>query len=146
MSYGDSNPRLSDRAKYPYFYRTVPSETDFNVARVKLLRQFNWNRVGTLFQDASSGIDKHSLIHSNLTEMLDRMDIERQTESFSTDPRTALENLKTTRQVNRQTERNDREENKMTDRGEQTKRNRQRNIHSDRQAKQAVDNSDNKQQ
>jgi len=60
ISYGDSNPILSDRTKYPNFYRTVPSEADFNLARIRLLEHYGWTRVGTLFQDASSRSARHA--------------------------------------------------------------------------------------
>ena len=53
LSYGDTDPVLSDRDKYPNFFRIVPSDSDFNPARLALLRYFNWSIVGTLFQDAS---------------------------------------------------------------------------------------------
>lgn len=36
--------------KYPNFFRVVPSENEFNPARLKLLKHFNWTRVGTLWQ------------------------------------------------------------------------------------------------
>lgn len=62
LSYGDTNPILSDRTKYPYFYRTVPSDMDFNLARIHLLEHFNWKRVGTLFQDASSRSSRHAFV------------------------------------------------------------------------------------
>ena len=55
LSYADTNPILSDRETYPHFFRTVPSDSDFNPARIMMLRHFNWTRVGTLFQDASKG-------------------------------------------------------------------------------------------
>lgn len=55
LSYGDTDPLLSDRDKYPNFFRTVPSDSDYNPARLALLRHFNWSSVGTLFQDASQG-------------------------------------------------------------------------------------------
>ena len=62
VSYGDTNPILSDRTKYPNFYRTVPSDADFNLARIRLLQHYGWTRVGTLFQDASS----RSALHANV--------------------------------------------------------------------------------
>ncbi|RUS81651.1 hypothetical protein EGW08_010568 [Elysia chlorotica] len=43
LSYGDTNPMLSNRDEYPNFYRTVPSDSDFNPARLALLRAFNWS-------------------------------------------------------------------------------------------------------
>lgn len=62
LSYGDTDPKLSDRATYSKFYRTVPSDSDFNPARLAMLRQFNWTRVGTLFQDVSKGADRYGIV------------------------------------------------------------------------------------
>lgn len=62
LSYADTNPLLSDRSTFPYFFRTVPSDSDFNPARIQLLRQFNWTRVGTLFQDASHGSSRFAYV------------------------------------------------------------------------------------
>ena len=47
------DPVLSDRKKYKNFYRTVPSDNDFNPARLALLNKFNWMQVGTIFQGVS---------------------------------------------------------------------------------------------
>nr|XP_046912764.1 gamma-aminobutyric acid type B receptor subunit 2-like [Dermatophagoides farinae] len=33
------------------FFRIVPSEGSFNPARVKLLKFFNWTKVGTIYQN-----------------------------------------------------------------------------------------------
>ena len=55
LSYADMDPVLSDRKKYKNFYRTVPSDNDFNPARLSLLDKFNWTRVGTIFQGVSKG-------------------------------------------------------------------------------------------
>lgn len=49
------DPELSDRRKYKNFYRTVPSDNDFNPARLALLETFNWTRVATIFQGVSKG-------------------------------------------------------------------------------------------
>ena len=62
LSYADTNPILSDRSTYPHFFRTVPSDSDFNPARIQLLRHFNWTRVGTLFQDASKGSSRYAYV------------------------------------------------------------------------------------
>ena len=59
LSFADTNPELSDRSKYPRFFRNVPSDSDYNPARVQLLKHFNWTRVGTLFQDASKGSSRY---------------------------------------------------------------------------------------
>ena len=36
---------------FPNFFRVVPSENAFNLPRLKLLQQFNWTRVGTIYQN-----------------------------------------------------------------------------------------------
>jgi hypothetical protein len=36
---------------FPNFFRVVPSENAFNAPRLKLLQEFNWTRVGTIYQN-----------------------------------------------------------------------------------------------
>ncbi|XP_072018246.1 gamma-aminobutyric acid type B receptor subunit 2-like [Amphiura filiformis] len=48
MSYAASAPTLSNRIDYPYFYRTVMPDTMFNSARIRLMKEFGWNKVGTI--------------------------------------------------------------------------------------------------
>jgi hypothetical protein len=62
LSYADTDPVLSDHAKYSHFYRTVPSDSDFNPARLALLKQFNWTRVGTIFQDPTRGPRRYGYV------------------------------------------------------------------------------------
>ncbi|CAG5127431.1 unnamed protein product [Candidula unifasciata] len=59
LSYADTNPMLSDRDQFPNFYRTVPSDSDFNPARLALLMHFNWTTVGIVFQHAKLGEARH---------------------------------------------------------------------------------------
>lgn len=51
LSYADTHPKFSEIEKYPNFFRTVPSETQFNPARRRLLERFNWTIVGIIKQD-----------------------------------------------------------------------------------------------
>ncbi|KAK2193416.1 hypothetical protein NP493_13g08014 [Ridgeia piscesae] len=94
LSYADTNPLLSNRKRYPNFFRTVPSDGDYNPARISFIRHFNWTRVGTLFQDASRGSARYAYAHDNFIALLDKANITRVTQSFSTDPEPALTNLK----------------------------------------------------
>ncbi|KAI0215382.1 Gamma-aminobutyric acid type B receptor subunit 2 [Lamellibrachia satsuma] len=94
LSYADTNPLLSNRKRYPNFFRTVPSDGDYNPARISFIRHFNWTRVGTLFQDASRGSARYAYAHDNFIALLDKANITRVTQSFSTDPEPALKNLK----------------------------------------------------
>ena len=45
LSYGATSVFLSFIHSYPYFYRTVPTDS-FTIARVKLMQKFNWKRYG----------------------------------------------------------------------------------------------------
>ncbi|KAH3888239.1 hypothetical protein DPMN_012271 [Dreissena polymorpha] len=58
------DPALSDRKKYHNFYRTVPSDNDFNPARLALLKTFNWTTVGTIFQSVSKGTARYGHVSS----------------------------------------------------------------------------------
>ena len=46
LSYGATSVFLSFRHSYPYFYRTVPTDTFTTIAKVKLMEKFNWKRFG----------------------------------------------------------------------------------------------------
>jgi hypothetical protein len=48
LSYGSSSPALSNRDRFPTFFRTHPSATLHNPTRVKLFKQFGWNRIATI--------------------------------------------------------------------------------------------------
>ena len=45
LSYGATSVFLSFAHSYPYFYRTVPTNS-FTLARIKLMKEFNWKRYG----------------------------------------------------------------------------------------------------
>lgn len=51
LSFAATTPVLADKKKYPYFFRTVPSDNAVNPAILKLLKHYHWKRVGTLTQD-----------------------------------------------------------------------------------------------
>ena len=36
---------------FPHFFRVVPSDNEFNPPRLSIMRNFNWKRVGTLYQN-----------------------------------------------------------------------------------------------
>ncbi|XP_066416683.1 gamma-aminobutyric acid type B receptor subunit 2 isoform X2 [Molothrus aeneus] len=91
LSFAATTPELADKKKYPYFFRTVPSDNAVNPAILKLLKHYHWKRVGTLTQD----VQRFSEVRNNLTGVLDGKDIEiSDTESFSDDPCTSVKKLK----------------------------------------------------
>lgn len=50
LSYGSSSPALSNRQRFPTFFRTHPSATLHNPTRVKLFQKWKWTRIATIQQ------------------------------------------------------------------------------------------------
>ncbi|XP_070566247.1 gamma-aminobutyric acid type B receptor subunit 2-like isoform X2 [Ptychodera flava] len=91
MSYANTEPFLSEREKYPTFFRTVPSEADFNPAKLKLLDHFNWTRVATIHQDTPN----FSIAHNKMSSLLETADKELvKVASFAEDPENAVQDVK----------------------------------------------------
>jgi len=65
VTYADTHPMFTAKS-FPHFFRVVPSENQFNQPRLALLKQFNWTRVGTLYQNQA----KYSLAHNDLIRQL----------------------------------------------------------------------------
>lgn len=59
LSYADTHPMFT-KENFPNFFRIVPSENAFNSPRLSLLKQFNWTRVGTIYQNEP----RYSLAHN----------------------------------------------------------------------------------
>eukprot|EP00079_Xenopus_tropicalis_P031242 XP_017945013.1 PREDICTED: vomeronasal type-2 receptor 26-like [Xenopus tropicalis] len=62
ISYGATDPSLSDRAAFPYFFRTVQSDHHHYFALSKLLKYFGWNWVGIITSDDDSGEKERELL------------------------------------------------------------------------------------
>jgi ABC-type amino acid transport substrate-binding protein/ABC-type branched-subunit amino acid transport system substrate-binding protein len=56
ISYGATDPELSDRNAYPAFYRTVPSDNAAALAIVKLFLLFNWTSCLIIYQNDAFGL------------------------------------------------------------------------------------------
>lgn len=41
---------LSNRALYPYFFRCVPTESLFNLARMAIIRTYGWRRLAIIYE------------------------------------------------------------------------------------------------
>ncbi|XP_041439387.1 vomeronasal type-2 receptor 1-like [Xenopus laevis] len=59
ISYGATDPSLSERINFPYFFRTVQNDKSSYFALGKLLRQFGWTWVGIITSDDISGDEEH---------------------------------------------------------------------------------------
>uniref|UniRef100_A0A1B8Y4A7 G-protein coupled receptors family 3 profile domain-containing protein n=1 Tax=Xenopus tropicalis TaxID=8364 RepID=A0A1B8Y4A7_XENTR len=62
ISYGATDPSLSDRVAFPYIYRTVQSDEEEYIALCKLLKYFGWNWVGIIQFDDYVGYQNHQLL------------------------------------------------------------------------------------
>ena len=60
VTYADTHPMFTARS-FPHFFRVVPSENEFNEPRLALLKQYNWTKVGTLYQNQA----RYSLVRVN---------------------------------------------------------------------------------
>ncbi|XP_072015945.1 gamma-aminobutyric acid type B receptor subunit 1-like [Amphiura filiformis] len=92
VSYAASSPALSNRDVYPYFFRTIMPDTMFNPARIRLLREFGWNKVGVIHGKE----EIESLAADDLLDLLEEANITVLTsETFaSEDPYHQVQNLK----------------------------------------------------
>ena len=50
VGYGSSSPALSDRGRFPTFFRTHPSATIHNPTRIKLFEKYGWSRVAIILE------------------------------------------------------------------------------------------------
>ena len=55
ISYASSSALLSDRDKYQYFYRTIPSDAFQARAMIDILLYFNWTYVSTIYSQNTYG-------------------------------------------------------------------------------------------
>ncbi|XP_071947988.1 gamma-aminobutyric acid type B receptor subunit 1-like [Antedon mediterranea] len=90
VSYGSSSPALSNRQRFPTFFRTHPSATLNNPARIKLCQEFNWKKIAVLqetqevFTSTIEDLEKRAK-KANI-EIVSR-------QSFLTDPDNAVDDL-----------------------------------------------------
>ncbi|CAH2299122.1 vomeronasal type-2 receptor 26-like [Pelobates cultripes] len=67
ISYGATDPLLSDKALYPYFLRTVQDDLVFYASISKLLQYFGWNWVGIITTEDESGEKELNELRQELT-------------------------------------------------------------------------------
>ncbi|XP_019211236.1 gamma-aminobutyric acid type B receptor subunit 1 isoform X3 [Oreochromis niloticus] len=95
LSYGSSSPALSNRQRFPTFFRTHPSATLHNPTRVQLFQKWKWTKIATIQQTTevfTSTLD-------DLEERVKEAGIEISVrQSFLTDPAVAVKNLKTSQE------------------------------------------------
>ncbi|XP_043940284.1 gamma-aminobutyric acid type B receptor subunit 1-like [Protopterus annectens] len=91
LSYGSSSPALSNRQRFPTFFRTHPSATLHNPARVQLFKKWRWTKIATIQQTT----EVFTTTLDDLEERVKEAGIEISVrQSFLTDPAVAVKNLK----------------------------------------------------
>ncbi|XP_022088746.1 gamma-aminobutyric acid type B receptor subunit 1-like [Acanthaster planci] len=91
ISYASSSPKLSTRSLFPRFFRLYPPGNMFNIAKLALIREFNWKKVATLHQSVAI----FSLAFAEFHRDAKRAGIEViAAESFIEDPTEQVEFLK----------------------------------------------------
>ncbi|XP_064396472.1 gamma-aminobutyric acid type B receptor subunit 1-like isoform X2 [Halichondria panicea] len=78
LSYGASSPALSDNQMFPKFFRTLPSETQANSARIAVMNKYGWTKVATLHETeaifTSSADNFHKQYDDYITNVLKNSD------------------------------------------------------------------------
>lgn len=65
MGYGSSSPALSNRERFPTFFRTHPSATIHNPTRIKLFKRFGWKKIAVILEAEEVFISVSVLSNSN---------------------------------------------------------------------------------
>lgn len=91
VGYGSSSPALSDRSRFPTFFRTHPSATIHNPTRIKLFEKYGWSRVAIILETEEVFIetarDLEQRCRTRGIQLLTRV-------SFVRQPADAMDNLK----------------------------------------------------
>ncbi|CAG2123071.1 unnamed protein product, partial [Medioppia subpectinata] len=90
VGYGSSSPALSNRQRFPTFFRTHPSATIHNPTRIKLFKKFRWSRISIILEAeelfVTTGKDLETRCKEADIEILTRV-------SFLDDPTEAVKSL-----------------------------------------------------
>uniref|UniRef100_A0A8C7YA36 Gamma-aminobutyric acid (GABA) B receptor, 1a n=1 Tax=Oryzias sinensis TaxID=183150 RepID=A0A8C7YA36_9TELE len=91
LSYGSSSPALSNRQRFPTFFRTHPSATLHNPTRVRLFQKWKWTRIATIQQTTEVFTSTLDDLEQRVKEAGIEISVR---QSFLTDPAVAVKNLK----------------------------------------------------
>ncbi|KAM9324015.1 LOW QUALITY PROTEIN: vomeronasal type-2 receptor 26-like [Gastrophryne carolinensis] len=63
------DPIQSNKQKFPYFYRAVPSEESLYTGVIALIKHFGWKWIGIIYPDADSNINAIKIIKDKLANI-----------------------------------------------------------------------------
>ena len=64
ISYASTSPELSNKERFPFFSRVLPSDTLQAEAMASLVHSLNWNYITTLNEEGNMGGIEHFTIHA----------------------------------------------------------------------------------
>ncbi|GFT08472.1 metabotropic glutamate receptor 5 [Nephila pilipes] len=56
VSFFSTSPELSNKQRFEYFLRTVPSDTNQADAMIQIIQRLNWTYVSILYEESNYGI------------------------------------------------------------------------------------------
>ena len=56
ISYWSTSPDLSNRQRFPYFFRTVPSDQYQAQAMIDIVLHFNWSYISIVYENSNYGV------------------------------------------------------------------------------------------
>ncbi|XP_076365408.1 metabotropic glutamate receptor 2-like [Tachypleus tridentatus] len=66
VSFFSTSPELSNKQRYEYFLRTVPSDTNQAQAMVEIIKILNWTYVSILYEESTYGIKAFNVLEEQL--------------------------------------------------------------------------------
>ena len=89
VSYSSSSPLLSNRDRYSYFFRTIPSDNEQARAIFDLILYFNWDHISLIYSNNDYGepigqlIQRFSQVSSICIDLNEPIDVDFQTSDFN---------------------------------------------------------------
>ncbi|XP_077973249.1 metabotropic glutamate receptor 4-like isoform X2 [Styela clava] len=68
ISYWSTNPTLSDKTLFPYFFRTIPSDTHQLKAMTQFIKHQGWSYVSVVYEDTHYGSRAYTELEKTLKE------------------------------------------------------------------------------
>ncbi|GFQ97800.1 metabotropic glutamate receptor [Trichonephila clavata] len=68
VSFFSTSPELSNKQRFEYFLRTVPSDTNQADAMVQIIQRLNWTYVSILYEESNYGIQAFTVLEELLSK------------------------------------------------------------------------------